>query len=207
MSTPGWPASLSASLAAGGDVVVRPPRARDTRGWVEVRRRNERHLARWEGRPPAQPPASWHERNSPAVFATMLRQQKSEAKAGRLLPFFVHLDGRLCGAVTVGAVTRGAFDSAYVGYWVDERVAGRGVTTLALGLVIDHCFDAVGLHRIEANVRPENAASRRVVEKLGFVSEGLHRRYLFIDEDWRDHLTYAVLAEDVRGGVVRALLG
>ena len=138
----------------------------------------------------------------------MVRHQRKQARAGLLLPFSITVAGRLAGSIMVGGITRGAFDSGYVGYWVDEQVAGRGVVPTALGLVLDHCFGPVGLHRVEANVRPENAASRRVVSKLGFRQEGLHRRYLFIDEDWRDHLTYALLAEDVpRDGVLRAYLG
>jgi len=84
-------------------------------------------------------------------------------------------------------------------------VAGRGVITYALALVLDHCFGAVGLHRIEADVRPENVASLRVVAKLGFAEEGRHRRYLFIDGAWRDHVSFALLAEDAPRGVLRAL--
>ena len=171
-----------------------------------MRTRNQAHLSPWEGRARSQPPATWRERHSPAVFAAMLRHQRKEARAGRLLPFAVTVDGRLSGAVTVGSVTRGAFDSGYVGYWVDRDVAGRGVATTAVALALDHCFGAVGLHRVEANVRPENTPSLRVVAKLGMVHEGLHRRYLFIDEQWRDHLTYALLAEDVPPGGVLANL-
>jgi ribosomal-protein-alanine N-acetyltransferase len=61
----------------------------------------------------------------------------------------------------------------------------------------------VGLHRLEANIRPENAPSRRVVEKLGFRDEGLHARYLYIDGAWRDHLSFAITREDVAGGMLR----
>ena len=200
MSPPGWPARL-----AHGPVEVRPFRSRDAGEWREVRLRNERWLARWEGRQPTQPPATWAERHSSGAFAAMLRTQRKEARAGRLLPFAVAVDGRLRGGVTVGGVTRGAFDSAHVGYWVDEQVAGRGVMPTALALVLDHCFGPVRLHRVEANVRPENAASLRVVRKLGFVEEARHRRYLFIDEQWRDHLGFALLAEDVPGGVLHGL--
>ena len=201
MSAPGWPLRL-----ADGDVGVRALRTRDAAAWSEVRIRNERWLSTWEGRAPSQPFATWRDRHSPAVFALMLRQQRKEARAGRLLPVAITHEERLVGALTVGGITRGAFDSGHVGYWVDEQVAGRGVATTALALVLDHCFGPVGLHRVEANVRPENAASRRVVAKLGFVEEGLHRRYLFIDEDWRDHLAFALLREDVPpGGVLRGL--
>ena len=103
-------------------------------------------------------------------------------------------------------IVRGAFQSASVGYWVDGRLAGLGITPTALALVVDHCFTEVGLHRIEANVRPENGPSRRVVEKLGFREEGLHPRFLYIDEDWRDHLCFALTVEDVPEGVLRRWL-
>jgi ribosomal-protein-alanine N-acetyltransferase len=201
VSAPGWPARLR-----HGAIEVRPLRARDARSWSQLRIRNEAWLRPWEGRPPASPPAGWSERHSPAVFAAMLRQQRKEARAGRALPFAVVVDGRLAGQVSVSSIVRGAFDCGYVGYWVDEQVAGRGVLPTALALVLDHCFGPVGLHRVEADVRPENAASRRVVDKLGFREEGLHRRYLFIDEAWRDHVSYALLREDVPEGVLRRYL-
>lgn len=191
---------------AHGDVELRPLRARDSATWSEVRIRNEAWLKRWEGRPPSLPKASWPDRHSPAVFTAMLRNHRREARAGRMLPLAVFCDGRLAGQVTVNGIVRGAFDSAYVGYWVDHRVAGRGVTPTALALVLDHCFGPVGLHRVEANVRPENAASIRVVEKLAFREEGRHARYLFIDDDWRDHLSYALLREDQPEGVLRRFL-
>ena len=201
MSARGWPVQLQA-----GPVGVRPLRLRDGVRWTEVRVRNEGWLTRWEGRPANVPETSWQERHNVAVFSTMLRQLRREARAGRALPFAITYEGELVGQVTVGNVVRGAFDSAYVGYWVDERVAGRGVVTTALALVVRHCFVDVGLHRVEANVRPENPASLRVVAKLGFRDEGLHRRYLFIDGDWRDHRTFALLREDVPGGPLDRLL-
>ena len=201
MGTPGWPATLKHE-----QVVVRPLRWRDASAWVEVRVRNERWLAPWEGRPERAPEASWAERHSAAVFAAMLRAGRREARAGRTLPFAVTVEGRLVGQVTVANVVRGAFDSASVGYWVDERVAGRGVVPTALALVVDHCFRSVGLHRVEANVRPENAPSLRVVRKLGFREEGLHRRFLFIDGAWRDHLCFSLLREECRRGVLASWL-
>jgi len=201
MSAPGWPARLSHGL-----VEVRPLRSRDARQWSEVRIRNEAWLRPWEGRPPSSTPAGWPDRHSTAVFAALLRSSRREARAGRALPFAVAVEGRLAGQITVNSIVRGAFDGGHVGYWVDERVAGRGVLPTALALVLDHCFGPVGLHRVEADVRPENTASRRVVDKLGFQQEGLHRRYLFIDEQWRDHVSYALLREDQPEGVLRRYL-
>jgi [ribosomal protein S5]-alanine N-acetyltransferase len=93
--------------------------------------------------------------------------------------------------------------SAYVGYWCDTRRTGQGVTTAAVALAADHCFGPVGLHRLEATVRPENAASLRVLSKLGFREEGLFRRYLDVDGEWRDHLCFAITAEEPpTGGLV-----
>jgi len=133
----------------------------------------------------------------------MLRVLRREAKDGRCLPFAVTYDDRLAGQVTVASIVRGAFQSANVGYWLDGRLAGRGVIPTALAMVVDHCFTTVGLHRVEANVRPENAPSRRVVEKLGFRQEALHERFLFIDNAWRDHLGFAVTVDDVPEGLLR----
>ena len=76
------------------------------------------------------------------------------------------------------------------------------MASLAVALVCDHAFGAVGLHRVQADIRPENLPSQRLVERLGFRQEGLLRRYLDIDGAWRDHLAYALLAEDLPGGVL-----
>jgi ribosomal-protein-alanine N-acetyltransferase len=200
VSPAGWPARLVDPAAPGGAVGARPMRLRDGAAWSDLRLRNERWLARWEAHPPG---TVWDARQSAAAFHPMLRTLRRQARAGVTLPFGVTLDERLVGQVTVAHLVRGALNSAQVGYWVDETVAGRGVIPTALALVVDHCFGPVGLHRIEADVRPENTASRRVVEKLGFREEGLHRRYLHIDGDYRDHVVYALLAEDVPEGVLR----
>jgi ribosomal-protein-alanine N-acetyltransferase len=188
-----------------GRVGIRPLRLRDAGAWSEARIRNEHWLRPWEGRPPQRRDPSWEERHSPSAFAAMLRTLRRESKQGRCLPFAVTYDGDLAGQVTVSNIVRGAFESASVGYWVDRRLAGRGVIPEALAMVVDHCFDTAGLHRIEANVRPENTASRRVVEKLGFREEGLHPRFLYIDGDWRDHLCFAVTADDQPEGLLTRL--
>ncbi|MCU1602867.1 MAG: putative ribosomal-protein-alanine N-acetyltransferase [Frankiales bacterium] len=190
-----------------GDVGVRPFRLRDAQPWSEARIRNEDWLSPWEGRQPGLPDAPWEEGHSPGAFAAMLRGMRRESRAGRQLPFAVMVNGSLVGQVTVSNVVRGAFQSASVGYWVDREVAGRGVMPTALGLVVDHCLTVVGLHRIEANIRPENGPSLRVVRKLGFREEGLHPRFLFIDGGWRDHLSFAVTVEDLTEPMVSRLVG
>jgi ribosomal-protein-alanine N-acetyltransferase len=180
-------------------------RVRDGGAWSDLRIRNESWLTRWEGRPPDAPETTWAERHSPATYASMLRVLRRESKAGRCLPFAVTYDRALVGQVTVQNVVRGAFHSGTVGYWVDESVAGKGVMSTAVALVVDHCFGPVGLHRVEANVRPENTPSLRLVEKVGFRPEGERSRYLFIDGAWRDHLGFALTVEDLPGGALARL--
>jgi ribosomal-protein-alanine N-acetyltransferase len=119
-----------------------------------------------------------------------------------MLPFVIEYQGRLVGQLTVAGITWGSMCSGHIGYWVDQAVAGRGVMPTAVALVTDHCFRAVGLHRIEVCIRPENGPSRRVVEKLGFREEGLRPRYLHIDGAWRDHLVFALTAEEVPEGLL-----
>jgi len=194
MSAPGWPATLT-----DGDVTLRPLRMRDATAWMESRRHNVEWLRPWEATPPAGPTTFGV---SAAVFTTMTRRLRADARAGRALPFVVAVDGKFAGQLNIAGIVRGSMDSAHVGYWVDQRVAGRGVMPTAVALAVDHCFGPVGLHRIEVNIRPENVASRRVVEKLGFREEGIRKRYLHISGDWRDHISYAVLKEELPNGLL-----
>ena len=123
-----------------------------------------------------------------------------------MLPYVIELDGRFCGQLTIGNVTHGSLRSAWIGYWVPSSATGGGVATGALALGLDHCFGPVMLHRVEATVRPENAASRAVLAKVGFREEGLLRRYLLVDDEWRDHLLVAITAEEVYGSVASSLV-
>jgi len=181
-------------------VRVRPLRMRDGSAWVESRSRNVDWLRQWEASPPEGPAAV---PTSMATFVAMTRRLRRDARSGYGLPFVVEVDGRFAGQLNVSNLTRGSLHSASLGYWIDERFAGRGAMPTAVALVTDHCFDAVGLHRVEVNIRPENTASRRVVEKLGFREEGVRRRFLHIAGDWRDHVSYALVREEVSGGVLR----
>lgn len=190
LPAPGWPVELRE-----GAVGLRPLRRRDADSWRALRTRNSRWLLPWEATAP--------DPSAPAVsFAATVRFLRAEARAGRALPFVVTYDGVLVGQVTVSSITRGSLCSAQIGYWVDERMAGRGVIPTAVALAVDHCFGPVGMHRIEINIRPENSASLRVVEKLGFRDEGLRHKLLHIDGEWRDHQSFALLSDEVPGGLM-----
>ena len=190
---PGWPASLGALRVRAGVVALRPVRLRDGPAWSAIRIRDERHLAPWE----PTTPGGWAQRHSAGEWPARWLLLRAAGRRGSALPFAMTVDGRLAGHVMVGNVVREPLLSGYVGYWCDAGLACRGVTTAAVALVVDHCFGPVGLHRLEATVRPENAASLRVLEKLGFREEGLFRRYLDVDGAWRDHLCYALTVEDL----------
>jgi ribosomal-protein-alanine N-acetyltransferase len=173
-------------------------RRRDAAEWGRLRLANRDWLTPWE-------PSlglSWEQRHSPAAYRAMRRATTRRARLGTSLPFAIRVDGRLAGQVTIDNIVRGALRSGFLGYWIDRDVAGRGMASLAVALVCDHAFSQVGLHRLQADIRPENGPSQRLVERLGFQREGLLRRYLDIDGDWRDHYSYALLAEDLPGGVL-----
>ncbi|GAB3144102.1 GNAT family protein [Micromonospora sonneratiae] len=195
----GWPVVLT-----DGPVLLRPYRRSDAVAWSEVRRANRAWLAPWE----SSPAGRWEDVNSPAAFRYVYRDQRRSARRGESMPFAVCLreDGqeRLVGHLNLGNIVRRAFCSAYVGYWVDGRVAGRGIIPTAMALAVDYAFGPVGLHRIEVNIRPENGPSRRVVEKLGFREEAYHPRYMHIDGAWRDHIGYAMTSEEIapEGGLL-----
>ena len=194
----GWPVTLLEPSLLDRQVMLRPVRIRDARPWRDSRVRNADWLRPWE---PTNPETPLY-RSSVGPYVAMARTMRREARQGQALPWSVLYGGQFAGQLTVGSILWGSARSGQVGYWIDERAAGRGVIPTALAMAIDHCFFVVGLHRVEASIRPENHASRRVVEKLGFHEEGLRRRYLHINGAWRDHLCYAITIEDVPGGLL-----
>lgn len=103
---------------------------------------------------------------------------------------------KLIGHISLYAVKKLPYSSAFVGYSMDEAYTGRGIATEAVTLVVQFAFRQLDLHRVEAYVAPSNLPSRRVIEKSGFVQEGLLRELLFINGKWIDHYMYAILKDD-----------
>jgi [ribosomal protein S5]-alanine N-acetyltransferase len=189
----GWPVTLAERSLLAAPVVLRPLALRDAAPWREARLRNADWLRPWEPTNPETP----HYHAGVMPYIGMVRTMRREARHGVTLPWAVLFGGRFVGQVTLGNIVWGSARTASVGYWIDREYAGLGVIPTALALALDHSLGAVGLHRIEATIRPENRASRRVVEKLGFHEEGIRRRCLHVDGAWRDHLCYAITKEDV----------
>ena len=187
------------STLAEGRVGLRPIRRRDGRVWREIRARNVDWLEEWEATVPVEGLESGE---IPASFGMMVRSMHRSARMGRVIPWVVTYDGKFVGQLTVGGIAYGSLRSAYIGYWIDKDVAGKGIMPTAVAMALDYCFDQLRLHRVEIHIRPENAASRRVVEKLGIPEEGLRRSYLHIAGDWRDHICYVLVEGDRPEGVL-----
>ncbi|MDI9894977.1 MULTISPECIES: GNAT family N-acetyltransferase [Nocardiaceae] len=201
-SHPGWPAKLGPVRVAGGTVTLRPVRVRDAAAWSRIRTEDRAHLEPWE--PSGE--GSWNSRHHISSWPTLCSGLKSEARKGHMLPMVIEVDGEFCGQITTGNIVRGALRSAWIGYWVSKEVNGKGVATAALALGLDHCFGPVGLHRVEATVRPENLASQAVLRNVGFREEGLLYKYLDVDGEWRDHKLVAITSGEVQGTVVDRLV-
>ncbi|KQQ94776.1 GCN5 family acetyltransferase [Leifsonia sp. Leaf325] len=181
-----------------GAITIRPIRLRDSRIVERELLENRRWLRQWEATSP----------HAPMNFdmKASIRSLLAHARTGTGLPFIIEYNGEIAGQLNVSSITGGSLASATIGYWVSERFAGKALTPTAVALATDYCFYRLGLHRMEICIRPENAPSLRVVEKLGFRYEGLRRRFIHINGDWRDHFCFALVVEELTDGVLRRWL-
>ncbi len=174
---------------------LRPLVSSDFPQWNEVRERCRDWLAKWEPRPPASAPDPSRD---PQAFANRCRMRERERSLGTAFDFGLWHEGWFCGEINVSHVARGAFQSAHVGYWIDERLAGKGLVAEGLLAVFGFAFDQAGLHRVQVSIMPRNAASLRVVSKLGLRSEGIAQGYIQIAGVWEDHERFGLTVEEWR---------
>ncbi len=172
--------------------VLRPPRPDDARVLGAALKRNAEHLAPWSPAGLVAPEARTAVRLA-ADIARMRRQWQKDVQYN----LFASEAGSdaILGKVTL-SVQRGAFQNAYLGYWCDGARQGTGLMTECLRAVLYFAFGPLALHRVQAAIMPRNAASLRVVEKLGFRREGFAERYLQIAGAWEDHVLFARTAEE-----------
>jgi len=178
------------------DVRIRPPRFEDATELLALRNESRAYLEKWE---PVPEPG--FDAFGSAWFARYFASSTSE-RSRRFLIVGVD-DGRIVGQVGLSEIIRGALQQAFVGYWIGEAYAGRGFMTRGVRLVVRHAFEELGLHRLEANVQPNNAPSIRVLEKSGFRREGFSPRYLQIAGAWADHERWAMTREELAGDDAR----
>lgn len=181
-------------------VSLRPLEKRDWHELENLMLANRGWLKPWEATNPEGPTSL----DAKGMVSSLVSQRKR----GDSLSFVICFDGQMCGLINVANITFGSLSSAIIGYWVSESVAGQGVAPTAVALTSDFMFFNENLHRVEIAIRPENSASLRVVQKLGFRFEGLKERYIHINYAWRDHFIFALTREDVpRGVLTRWLAG
>jgi len=186
------PASAPVNLH-GKRVLLRPLTAHDFEDWREVRRRCHDWLTKWEPRRVPGQPDTVEDRQA---FSARCSVRMREIQLGTGYGFGIFVDGGFAGEVNVNSIHRGAHQSAYVGYWIDEKLAGNGYMPEAVATVLQFSFEQLLLHRVQISIIPRNHASRRVVEKLDVRDEGVAVRYLEINGAWEDHIRYAITLEE-----------
>ncbi|WP_298916820.1 GNAT family protein [uncultured Algimonas sp.] len=176
---------------AGAMLLLRHPRWSDFETWAEIRRRDADYLRPWE--------PEWLDGHlSRASYRLRLSRFKKLVASDRAYPFhIVRSDTQaLIGAANLTHVERAAAQSAKLGYWVSRAHINRGYARAAVKALSAFAFDTLALHRIEAAVQPDNAASIRVLEANGFAHEGTARGLLRINGQWADHVVYSRLRSD-----------
>jgi ribosomal-protein-alanine N-acetyltransferase len=180
----------------GKRVSLRFPSPSDFREWSALRDDSRAFLECWEPRWASDEleRSGWRQR---------LRRYHQERAAGTAIAFLIfHNDSeKLLGGITIGNIRYGVAQSAQIGYWMGERYAGQGYMQDTIGVLLDHAFGTMRLHRIEAACIPTNKRSIHVLEKAGFTREGLLRSYLRINGAWQDHYIYALIADEHRTGL------
>ena len=205
----GWPATLTEPDLLDAPVVLRPARVSDVKIRRAVMAANDSWLRPLSATDPDAPtgaaranPLVAMARRSPVLPYLSVARSQWQGRRGIAFSWVVCYGGQFAGDLTVWHILWGANRSAEVGYWIDERLAGRGIAPTALSMGADYCFQHMGLHRLEAGIQPQNTASRRVVEKLGFRDEGTRTGLVHIDGAWRDHVCYAITAEAAPDGLL-----
>jgi len=176
-----------------GRVGLRPLSASDWEEWAALRASSREFLTPWESTWPADA-LTW------ANYRRRLRQYTEERERGIGYFFLVrrNSDGVLLGGINLTNVRRGIAQAGTLGYWIGAAFARQGYMTEAMAAILAFGFDKLGLNRIEAACLVDNVASRALLLKCGFREEGLARKYLRINGVWQDHLTFAILRDDVR---------
>lgn len=172
-------------------LMLRPLDARHAEAVLSYYERNREFLAPWE---PFRD--EWfytvdHQRR-------LLEEEVDRMADGRMFKCWIFAKDnpeKIIGMVALSEIVRGSFLSCYMGYKIDGGVKDMGYMSEAVGRMVDYAFGELGLHRIEANILPRNGASQRVVEKNGFINEGLSRKYIRINGVWEDHIHMVRLNE------------
>jgi ribosomal-protein-alanine N-acetyltransferase len=178
------------ALIAGDGVTLRTPQMTDFSEWAALREASRDFLVPWE-------PTWPHDDLTRSAFRRRLRRYAEDLRTDQGYAFLIlrTTDGVLLGGLTLAHIRRGVAQAASLGYWMGLPFARHGYMTAAVRAIIPFAFTTLRLHRLEAACIPSNAASIRLLERIGFVREGYAREYLCINGVWQDHLLFARLAD------------
>jgi ribosomal-protein-alanine N-acetyltransferase len=164
-------------------IIIRPPNLEDCEAFLKaVQRSTALH------HPYIYPP------DTAEAFKQYVNRLTRSEYVGRLV--CLRQSGEIAGVINLNDIIRGSFQSASLGYYAFVPFAGQGLMREGLQLMLQYAFQELQLHRIEANIQPENTASIALVKQCGFSKEGFSKRYLKIGGDWRDHERWALVVED-----------
>jgi ribosomal-protein-alanine N-acetyltransferase len=178
-------------MVKGNRVALRSLHPADAATMLALYRRNAAFLQPWD---PPRPAGFYTLAHQHEVVRSALADEENDR--GYTYGLVIQETGELVGRLRLSNIVRGAFQNAYLGYWLDEEHNGRGLMTEAVGLAMADAFGGLKLHRVQAATLPHNQGSIRVLLKNGFRREGLAERYLLIDGRWQDHVIFALTSED-----------
>jgi ribosomal-protein-alanine N-acetyltransferase len=187
----GKESELRGAAIVGTRVFLRPPAKRDMEEFIALNRAS-RSFHRGRVTPPT----------SAEQYIAWLKRSRKADNAFFLICLVE--DQSIVGSINLSQIFRGGFQNAYLGYYIGAKYAGQGYMSEAVGLILKYAFRILKLHRLEANIQPENFASVAVARRAGFTLEGYSRNYLKISGWWRDHERWAIIAEDWRASRKRA---
>jgi len=186
-----WSRPHPAIVLEAPPITLRTALLSDFNEWRDLRNASCEHLAKTE--------PGWRE--TPVTLGAYRRRlaiHAREVREGSRLPLLIvqSAEEKIVGGITLSNIRYGAVCSATVGYWVGTPFQRRGFGRAALGAVIGHAFDQLGLRRLEAACLPSNSASLALLGGCGFQQEGTARQSLYVDGSWRDHLVLGLIATD-----------
>ncbi len=172
----------------GADVYLRYPRMPDFKPWAKLCAESREFLTPWE-------PVWARDELTKGAFRRRIKRYQKETRQDSAYAFFVYRksDDQLLGGCTLSNVRRGVTQACSLGYWIGQRFARQGFMYDAVRALIPFVFSTLGLHRLEAACLPSNEPSQSLLLKAGFRQEGLARKYLQINGEWRDHVLFALL--------------
>ncbi|AHH96820.1 GNAT family protein [Kutzneria viridogrisea] len=192
---PGWPVVLGPVRDNGRQVALRPVAPDDAAAWVQALLTDQDAVRPWW----PSDPRPWHERITERAWREQCESSLRPARRGQALPFAVTVDGAFAGQLTLDRVDR-AQGCAEIGMWLCAAHRGAGVATAAVGMLLHHAFDVLGLQRVVAPIAVGNTAAAAGAARVGFRQEGVMRDYLHVGGRWTDHVLWAVVRSDPIAG-------